>query len=105
MSYDKDQAAAEFTRWSESYDRSVLQWMLFGPSHRVLIRRITAVAGKSAVPAPRRWVWNGPFCRATQSRAASGPGLRSGPRVRDALEGSSPLEVPCPRCLACPGRQ
>jgi len=48
MRYDKDQAAAEFTRWSESYDRSVLQWMLFGPSHRVLIRRITAVAGNRA---------------------------------------------------------
>ena len=45
MRYDKDQAAAEFTRWSESYDRSVLQWMLFGPSHRVLIRRVAAVVG------------------------------------------------------------
>ena len=44
MRYDKDQAAAEFTRWSENYDRCVLQWMLFGPSHRVLIRRIAAVA-------------------------------------------------------------
>ncbi len=40
MSYDKHQATAEFTRWSESYDRSVLQWLLFGPSHRALIRRI-----------------------------------------------------------------
>ncbi len=45
MGYDKDKAAEEFTRWSESYDRSVLQWLLFGPSHRVLIRRIQAVAG------------------------------------------------------------
>ena len=45
MRYDKDQAAEEFTRWSESYDRCVLQWLLFGPSHRVLIRRIQAVAG------------------------------------------------------------
>ena len=45
MRYDRDQAAAEFTRWSESYDRSVLQWILFGPAHRVLIRRIAAVAG------------------------------------------------------------
>ncbi len=45
MRYDKNQAAAEFVRWSESYDRSVLQWLLFGPSHRVLIRRIAAVAG------------------------------------------------------------
>lgn len=45
MGYDKDQAAEEFARWSESYDRCVLQWMLFGPSHRVLIRRIQSVAG------------------------------------------------------------
>ena len=32
--YDKRQATHEFTRWSESYDRSILQWLLFGPSHR-----------------------------------------------------------------------
>ncbi|QEH36673.1 Demethylmenaquinone methyltransferase [Aquisphaera giovannonii] len=44
MSYDRDQAAEEFTRWSESYDRCILQWLLFGPSHRALIRRIRAVA-------------------------------------------------------------
>jgi ubiquinone/menaquinone biosynthesis C-methylase UbiE len=40
MSYDKSQATHEFTRWSESYDRCVLQWLLFGPSHRAMIRRI-----------------------------------------------------------------
>jgi ubiquinone/menaquinone biosynthesis C-methylase UbiE len=45
MGYDRDQASEEFARWSESYDRSVLQWLLFGPSHRVLIRRIRAVVG------------------------------------------------------------
>src|SRR3954462_9578811 len=45
MAYDRDQATHEFTRWSESYDRSVLQWLLFGPSHRALIRRIRAVGG------------------------------------------------------------
>jgi ubiquinone/menaquinone biosynthesis C-methylase UbiE len=45
MSYDKTQATSEFMRWSESYDRSVLQWLLFGPSHRALIRRIAAVVG------------------------------------------------------------
>jgi ubiquinone/menaquinone biosynthesis C-methylase UbiE len=49
MGYDKQQAAKEFTRWSESYDQSVLQWLLFGPSHRVLIRRIRAVAGDQPV--------------------------------------------------------
>jgi ubiquinone/menaquinone biosynthesis C-methylase UbiE len=45
MAYDKHQATEEFSRWSESYDRSILQWLLFGPSHRALIRRIRAVAG------------------------------------------------------------
>jgi ubiquinone/menaquinone biosynthesis C-methylase UbiE len=45
MAYDKQQATHEFNRWSEHYDRSILQWLLFGPSHRALIRRIQAVAG------------------------------------------------------------
>ncbi|MHC5543887.1 class I SAM-dependent methyltransferase, partial [Singulisphaera rosea] len=45
MAYDRDQATHEFIRWSESYDRSILQWLLFGPSHRALIRRIHAVVG------------------------------------------------------------
>jgi ubiquinone/menaquinone biosynthesis C-methylase UbiE len=44
MAYDKHQATHEFTRWSESYDRCILQWLLFGPSHRALIRRIRTVA-------------------------------------------------------------
>ncbi len=45
MAYDKHQATHEFTRWSESYDRSILQWMLFGPSHRAIIARIRAEFG------------------------------------------------------------
>jgi ubiquinone/menaquinone biosynthesis C-methylase UbiE len=45
MGYDKDQAIEEFNRWSVTYDRSILQWLIFGPSHRALIRRIAAVAG------------------------------------------------------------
>ena len=40
MGYDRQQATEEFVRWSESYDRSVLQWLLFAPSHRSIIRRI-----------------------------------------------------------------
>jgi ubiquinone/menaquinone biosynthesis C-methylase UbiE len=40
VGYDKRQATEEFTRWSRSYDRSILQRLLFGPSHRALIRRI-----------------------------------------------------------------
>jgi SAM-dependent methyltransferase len=44
MGYDKHQATLEFRRWSDSYDRCILQWLLFGPSHRVLIDRIRAVS-------------------------------------------------------------
>lgn len=40
MPYDKCQAQREFTKWSESYDRSILQWLLFGPSHRAILRRV-----------------------------------------------------------------
>ncbi len=49
MGYDKHQATHEFTRWSESYDRSILQWLLFGPSHRAIIQRIQAEAGNRPI--------------------------------------------------------
>jgi ubiquinone/menaquinone biosynthesis C-methylase UbiE len=45
MSYDKEQSTREFTRWSETYDRSILQRLLFGPSHRAILGRIRAHAG------------------------------------------------------------
>jgi ubiquinone/menaquinone biosynthesis C-methylase UbiE len=44
MAYERHQAADEFARWSASYDRCILQWLLFGPSHRAIIRRIRVVA-------------------------------------------------------------
>jgi ubiquinone/menaquinone biosynthesis C-methylase UbiE len=40
MRYDKTQATHEFTRWSENYDRSILQLLLFRPSHRAIIKKI-----------------------------------------------------------------
>jgi ubiquinone/menaquinone biosynthesis C-methylase UbiE len=49
MAYDKHQATDEFTRWSESYDRCILQWLLFGPSHRAILRRIRALVGERSV--------------------------------------------------------
>ena len=49
MGYDKNQVAQEFTSWSTSYDRSILQWLLFAPSHRVMIRRIREAAGDRPV--------------------------------------------------------
>jgi ubiquinone/menaquinone biosynthesis C-methylase UbiE len=44
MSYDKHQAAQEFVRWSDGYDKCILQWLLFAPSHRALIERIRSVS-------------------------------------------------------------
>jgi ubiquinone/menaquinone biosynthesis C-methylase UbiE len=45
MAYDKNQATKEFIRWSDTYDRSLLQWLIFRPSHRALIGRIRQVVG------------------------------------------------------------
>ncbi len=42
MSYDKKQASREFGRWSENYDRSILQRLLFRPAHQAIIGRIRA---------------------------------------------------------------
>jgi len=40
MAYDKRQATEEFTIWSRSYDRGVLQPLLFAPSRRALGARL-----------------------------------------------------------------
>ena len=70
MGYDRDQASEEFARWSESYDHSILQWLLFGPSHRVLIRRIQAVAGVSDTQLQnRRGEWGQCLIHRTSPRA------------------------------------
>jgi ubiquinone/menaquinone biosynthesis C-methylase UbiE len=45
MSYTKMQATREFSRWSVDYDRSILQWLLFGPAHRAIITRLKTVSG------------------------------------------------------------
>ena len=42
MSYDKAQAIREFRRWSQGYDRCILQRLLFEPSHRAIIAGIRA---------------------------------------------------------------
>ena len=49
MGYDKHQAKHEFTRWSESYDQSILQRLLFGPSHRAIIARIKERWGETPI--------------------------------------------------------
>jgi ubiquinone/menaquinone biosynthesis C-methylase UbiE len=46
MAYDKSQATHEFTRWSENYDRCILQWLLFGPSHRAIVNKIRSESGE-----------------------------------------------------------
>lgn len=49
MGYDKVQAKHEFTRWSESYDQCILQWLLFAPSHRAIIGRIQEEYGDQPI--------------------------------------------------------
>ncbi len=46
MSYNKAQAVLEFGRWSQGYDRCILQRLLFGPSHRTIIARVRARFGE-----------------------------------------------------------
>ena len=46
MSYNKVQAVREFGRWSQGYDRCILQRLLFGPSHRAIIARVRARSGE-----------------------------------------------------------
>ncbi len=45
MRYDTQQATREFSGWSESYDRSILQSLLFQPAHKAIIARIRAGSG------------------------------------------------------------
>jgi ubiquinone/menaquinone biosynthesis C-methylase UbiE len=71
MGYDKNQVAQEFTSWSRTYDRSILQWLLFAPSHSVLIRRIREAARDRPI---------------TMLDVGCGTGLFAS-RVRDALPG------------------
>ncbi len=40
MTYTKQQAEAQFRKWSRSYDRSPLQKIFFAPSHRILLSQI-----------------------------------------------------------------
>lgn len=49
MAYERHQATHEFTKWSESYDRCILQWLLFGPSHRAIIGRIRRHTGQGSL--------------------------------------------------------
>lgn len=47
--YDKIQATEEFNRWSEGYDRCILQWMLFDPTHQSMLARLeTRYGGREA---------------------------------------------------------
>jgi ubiquinone/menaquinone biosynthesis C-methylase UbiE len=43
--YDTAQAKSEFVEWSKTYDRSILQVLLFGPSHAAIIRRLKTQFG------------------------------------------------------------
>lgn len=40
MSKLKEHSHEEFTSWSKSYDRSILQWLLFDPSHKLILKQL-----------------------------------------------------------------
>lgn len=42
MSYQSTDAQAEFSRWSEGYDRDLLQVFFFNPTHKMLLAELTA---------------------------------------------------------------
>ena len=69
MSYNKVQATREFDRWSQGYDRCILQRLLFGPSHRAIIARVRARSG--AAPLAILDVGCGTGVFASRIRAAS----------------------------------
>jgi ubiquinone/menaquinone biosynthesis C-methylase UbiE len=41
MVYEKATAQEEFAHWSRTYDRSLLQWLIFQPSHQALLEQVT----------------------------------------------------------------
>ena len=96
MSYYKVQATREFDRWSQDYDRCILQRLLFGPSHRAIIARIRARSGEQPLAildvgcgtgvfasriraaSPRSTVWGVDLVSAMLAQ-----GMRGGDRTRN----------------------
>ena len=97
MAYDKHQATDEFARWSESYDRCILQWLLFGPSHRA-IRRIRAVAGERPIRVLDVGCGTGVFASRWQRTALPAARVWGVDLVADMLaKGDRPLAAACRR--------
>lgn len=42
MAYLREAANREFDHWSRTYDRSWLQWMIFHPSHELMLKHLRA---------------------------------------------------------------
>lgn len=42
MAYLRETANREFDHWSRTYDRSWLQWMIFHPSHQMMLQQLRA---------------------------------------------------------------
>ena len=105
MGYDKHQVAQEFTSWSESYDRSILQWLLFGPSHRVLIKRIREAAGDRPIKMLDVGCGTGVFASKVRACLAAGRGLRRRPGLRHAGQGTAAVATASRTRFAGTGRQ
>jgi len=105
MAYDKTQATHEFTRWSESYDRSILQWLLFAPSHRALIRRIASVVGDRPARLLDVGCGTGVFAGRLRQALPRIKVVGDRPRPRHASEGFGSMAPVQRRRATNPGRQ
>ena len=82
MPYEKSQATREFSRWSAGYDRSILQWLLFGPAHRAIITKLRARFGNRTTAILDVGCGTGLFAARIACRPASGHDLGYGSRQR-----------------------
>ena len=100
LKYEKCQATHEFTRWSESYDRSILQWLLFSPSHRAIAQSDSPAVPRPADPRPGRGVRDRGLRGEDPRGLAEGAGLGDRPGLGDARQGPRALESPCRRAAS-----
>ena len=96
MPYDKTQATHEFTRWSENYDRCILQRLLFGPSHRAIIEGLLRTMGSTADSNPRCRMWDRRFRRNPPGIAPECASLGCGSRPRNVTQGRGTMAPACP---------
>ena len=93
MPYDKVEAAREFAGWSRSYDRCILQRLLFTPSHDALIGRLRGRSGDSPWTLLDVGMRHRSLRGQGSGRIPRSQGLGRGPRRPDDPDGDGSLEI------------